>query len=68
MEDRAFAFFFRPHPREFDCSTVPTLGNLPSKAKKMPMPGGQPEGGGGLGAGGIAWCIRLTGLIDVGTV
>ena len=47
MEDRAFAFFFRPHPRGFDCSTVPTLGNLPSKAKKMPMPGGQPEGGGG---------------------
>ena len=52
MEDRAFAFFFRPHPRGFDCSTVPTLGNLPSKAKKMPMPGGQPGGGGGGGGGG----------------
>ena len=27
--------------------SVPTPGNLPSKAKKMLMPGGQPEGGGG---------------------
>ena len=29
---------------------VPTPGNLPTKAKKMPMPGGQPGGGGGGGA------------------
>ena len=35
----------------FDSSRVPTPGNLPSKAKKMLMPGGQP--GGALGAGGI---------------
>jgi len=50
-EDGAFALFFRPHPRGFDSSKVPTPGNLPSKAKKMPMPGRQP--GGWLGAGGI---------------
>ena len=55
-EDGAFVLFFRPHPGEFDSSRVPTPGNLPSKAKKMLIPGGQPEGvggGGGLGAGGI---------------
>ena len=50
-EDGAFALFFRPHPGGFASSRVPTPGNLPSKAKKMPIPGGQP--GGGLGAGGI---------------
>ena len=33
----AFALFFRPHPGGFDSSRVPTLGNLPSKAKKMLM-------------------------------
>ena len=55
-EDGAIAIFFRPHPGGFDSSRVPTPGILPSKAKKMLMPGGQPgEGGGGvgLGAGGI---------------
>ena len=50
-EDGAFALFFRPHPWEFASSRVPTLGNLPSKAKKMLIPGVSP--GGGLGAGGI---------------
>ena len=30
----------------FDSSRVPTPGNLPSKAKKMLMPWGQPGGGG----------------------
>ena len=54
-EDGAFALFFRPHPAGFDSSRVPTPGNLPSKAKKMLMLGGQP--GGVLGAGGIDWCI-----------
>ena len=51
----AFALFFRPHPGGFDSSRVPTPGNLPSKVKKMLMPGGQPVGGGGggMGAGGI---------------
>ena len=51
MEDGAFALFFRPHPGGFDGSRVPTPKNLPSKAKKMLMPGGQP--GGELGAAGI---------------
>ena len=54
-EDGAFALFFRPHPRGFDSSRVPTPGNLPSKVKKMLMPQDQP--GGVLGAGGIDWCI-----------
>ena len=44
-EDGAFALFFRPHPGGFDSSRVPTPGNLPSKAKKMLIPGGQPGGG-----------------------
>ena len=48
-EDGAFALFFRPHPGGFDSSRVPTPGNLPSKAKKMLMPGGQPKGAGGWG-------------------
>ena len=52
-EDGAFALFFRPHPGGFDISRVHSLGNLPSKAKIMLMPGGQPGRGGGLGAGGI---------------
>ena len=53
-EEGTFALFFRPHPGGFDSSRVPTPRNLPSKAKKMLMPGGQrPRGGGGLGAGGI---------------
>ena len=47
-EDGAFALFFRPHPGGFDSSRVPTPENLPSKSKKMLMPGGQP--GGALGA------------------
>ena len=46
-EDGAFALFFRPHLGGFDSSRVPTPGNLPSKAKKMLMPGGQPGGGAG---------------------
>ena len=54
-EDGTFALFFRPHPGGFDSSRVPTPGNLPFKAKKMLMSGGQP--GGVLGAGGIDWCI-----------
>ena len=52
-EDRAFALFCRPHPGGFDSSRVPSPGNLPSKAKKMLMPGGQPGGGGG--AAGRRW-------------
>ena len=52
-EDGAFALYFRPHPGGFDSSRVPTPGNLPPKAKKMLMPGGQPGEGGGGWAGGI---------------
>jgi len=58
-EDGAFALLFRPHLGGFDSSRVPTPGNLPSKAKKMLMPGGQPGRGGGLGAAGIDRCIIL---------
>ena len=36
--------FFRPLPKGFDSSRVPTPGNLPSKAKKMLMPGGGGSG------------------------
>ena len=43
----AFALFFRPHLGGFDSSRVPTPANLPSKAKKMLMPGGA------MGAPGI---------------
>ena len=49
-EDGALTVFFRPHFGGFDSSRVPTPGNLPSKAKKMQMPGVSP---GGLGAGEI---------------
>ena len=45
-EDVAFALYFRPHPGRFDSSKVPIPGNLPYKAKKMPMPGVSPEGAG----------------------
>ena len=41
-EDGAFALFFRPHP-----------GGFAIQGKKMLIPGGQPGGGGVLGAGGI---------------
>ena len=47
-----FALFFRSHPGGFGSSRVPTPGNLPSKAKKMLIPGCQPRGGGGLG---VVW-------------
>ena len=50
-EDGAFALFFRSHSWGFDSSRVPTSGNLPSKAKRMLVLGGQP--GAGLGAGRI---------------
>ena len=50
-EDGASALFFRPHPGGFDSSRVATPGSLPSKAKKMLMPGGQPRGERGGGGG-----------------
>ena len=58
--DGAFALFFRPHPGGYDSSRVPTPRNLPSKAKKLLMPGGQP--GGVLGAGGSDWYINIAQL------
>ena len=45
-EDGAFALFFAPPPPGIDSSRVPTPGNLPSKVKKMLMPGDQPGRGG----------------------
>ena len=45
-EDGAFALFFRPHHGGFASSRVATPGNLPSKAKKMLIAGGQPGEGG----------------------
>ena len=54
-EDLTFSLFFRPHPGGFDSSRVPTPGILPSKAKKMLMPGGQ------LGGGRWGWAqLELT--------
>ena len=50
-EDGAFAPFSRPHPGGFDSSRVPTPRNLRSKAKKMPMPEGEP----GEGPAGRSW-------------
>ena len=51
-----FPLFSSP-PRGICQLKSPHPENLPSKAKKMLIPGGQPEGGGGggggLGAGGI---------------
>ena len=55
-EDGALALFFRPHPGGFDSSRVPTPGNLPSKARKMLMPGGFSPGG--------CWAqVELTGTL-----
>ena len=48
---RGICPLFSSHTGGFASSRVPAPGNLPSKAKKMLIPGGQPVGG--LGAGGI---------------
>ena len=40
-EDGAFALFFRPHPGGFNSSRVPTLWNLPFKAKNKKKCGGK---------------------------
>ena len=53
-QDWTFALFFRPHPRGFESSRVPSPGNLPSQEqapghtrwKEMLMPGGEPGGRG----------------------
>ena len=51
-EDGAFALFLRPHREGFDSSRVPTPRNLPSKAKKMLIPGGQHSRGSARRGGG----------------
>ena len=61
-EDGGFALFFHPHPGGFDSSRVPNPGNLPSKAKKMLMPGGQP---GGWGGGGCWAQVELTDALSL---
>ena len=43
---RGICPLFHPQLGRFDSSRVPTPGNLPSKAKQMVMPWGQPGGGG----------------------
>ena len=52
-EDGAFDLFFAPTPGDLTSQDFPLPGNLPSKAKKMLMPGDQPGRGGELGAAGI---------------
>ena len=42
---RGICPLFSSPPGGFASSRVPTPGNLPSKAKKMLIPGGQPGGG-----------------------
>ena len=46
-EDGAFAFLFRPHPREFVIQ-----GKKNANAR-----GSARSGGGGMGTAGIDWCI-----------
>ena len=41
------SLFFVPTPGLFASSRIPTPGNLPSKAKKILIPGGPASGGGG---------------------
>ena len=57
---RGICRLFLSPPRGIWQLKSPHPGKLPSKAKKVPMARGQPggKGGGGLGAGGIDWCIR----------
>ena len=59
-KDGAFASFFVPTWRDLTAQESPPPGNLPSKAKKLLMPGGHPGGGVGFGAAGIDLCINIT--------
>ena len=56
---RGICPLFRPHPGGFDSARVPTPRNLPSKAKQMLIPGGQPGGGGEAGHGVGIWLSLL---------
>ena len=49
-EDGAFALFFRPHLGDLTAQESPPPGIC--QGKENAMPGGQPGGGGWLGAGG----------------
>ena len=60
-EDGAVALFFRLNPGGFDSSRVPTPENLPSKEKKILMPGGSARGRGG---GGNWALVELTDAYD----
>ena len=53
MEDGIFALFFRPHPREFAMQ-----GKKNANARGTARSLGGRGVVGGLGAGGIDWCIR----------
>ena len=61
MEDGAFALFFRPHPGGLDSSRVFAPGEFAIQGKKMLMPGGQSEKGGGGGWAQMEW---TDGLMD----
>ena len=49
--------FFVPTPGDLTAQESPPPGICHPRQKKCLMPGGQPGGGRGLGAGGIDWCI-----------
>ena len=53
---RGISLFFVPTPGVFASSRIPTPGNLPSKAKKILMPGGPA----GVGGGGDWAPLELT--------
>ena len=54
---RGIRSLFSSHTEGFDSSRVPNPGNLPSKAKKMLMPGISTRGGGR--GGGERGCAQL---------
>ena len=60
-EDGAFALFLRPHPGEFDSSSVPTPREFAIQGKKKAN-ARESARGGGLGAGGIDWCIMCASI------
>ena len=67
-ENGAFVLFFRPHPGGFDGSKVPTPGNLPSKAQKVPMSGGQPGRGGGWAQMGLTDALNVMKIVNENVV
>ena len=51
--------FFVLNAGDLTAQEYPPPGICHPRPKKLLMPGGQPGGGGELGAGGIDWCIIL---------